>query len=760
MNTWLANIKSDDIDGGLADNFDGSLSGLGSELGANTYNMSEALLALPSVFKQENGSRLKSGSSRSESSKQTSSLLQDQFSSISSPSLTLTLGKGSPLSLQNDLTMSSVHSLSLPSLQQHGDTLDHMNSEWVNLMTSMKLQEVDDNENRFQYVLCAATSPATRLTEETLTYLNQGQSYEIKLKQLKDAGDAEEHALKSIVRVVFHERRLQYMEKEQLEVWKLTRPGERIVDIDIPLSKGLLDVKIEPHRLNCVEFVWDPSFETSVFVKVHCISTEFTAKKHGGEKGVPFRIQVETYSQSIVENPILLHCASCQVKVFKPKGADRKNKTDREKIERRSAAEKSKYQPSYECTVLTEIPLEQVHNYLELLHRQQDEDERRNVESASELSISPSIIANSLITEPVLEQPQLQISLMPDQENVLNSITESVSINQTKTSATVSATISVTCSGAVSTNVTTASRKRPSETCLSTCMTAVSPTQLPSEVDESLSSAATPDEVSQWLESHRFQAFVNTFQNFSGSDLLRLYRDDLIQICGLADGIRLFNTLKARSVRPMLTLYVCQASNGSGQSKPVSWDLPQPSPLSSRSSTPSPTPPLSFGKYDIPAIQPLSVTSCAAACVVWSSGVPSPSGGFLETKGDPIMSPMFSSQKRQMPEKEEDSGAETLTMFKKQRMQSLELASREVYQALYLDSLTERCLAAKIAALYAVLPTQIQEILVHVPSGIYVLVTDLVVQNMKDNSRYFIEAVESENRLGSYRVMFKCVDNF
>lgn len=39
MNNWLANIKSDDIDGGLADDFDGSLSGLGVELGASTYNM-------------------------------------------------------------------------------------------------------------------------------------------------------------------------------------------------------------------------------------------------------------------------------------------------------------------------------------------------------------------------------------------------------------------------------------------------------------------------------------------------------------------------------------------------------------------------------------------------------------------------------------------------------------------------------------------------------------------------------------------------
>lgn len=38
----------------------------------------------------------------------------------------------------------------------------------------------------FQYVLAAATSIATKVNEETLTYLNQGQSYEIKLKKLGD----------------------------------------------------------------------------------------------------------------------------------------------------------------------------------------------------------------------------------------------------------------------------------------------------------------------------------------------------------------------------------------------------------------------------------------------------------------------------------------------------------------------------------------------------------------------------------------------
>lgn len=75
-----------------------------------------------------------------------------------------------------------------------------------------------------------------------------------------------------------------------------------------------------------------------------------------------------------------------------------------------------------------------------------------------------------------------------------------------------------------------------------------------------------------------------------GSDLLKLTRDDLVQICGPADGIRLFNALKSRcvsvfvflctrmsivkapvefmcpmclcrSVRPRLTVYICQESS-------------------------------------------------------------------------------------------------------------------------------------------------------------------------------------------------------
>ena len=88
------------------------------------------------------------------------------------------------------------------------------------------------------------------------------------------------------------------------------------LNTDVPLSYGLVEVKIS-QRLNAAEFVWDPHQNTGIYIKVHCISTEFTPKKHGGEKGVPFRVQVETYLHEDDGDKKLLHCASCQVKVFK-----------------------------------------------------------------------------------------------------------------------------------------------------------------------------------------------------------------------------------------------------------------------------------------------------------------------------------------------------------------------------------------------------------------------------------------------------------
>ncbi|KAF6737811.1 Upstream-binding protein 1 [Oryzias melastigma] len=278
---WVLKIDDATIESGLVHDFDASLSGIGQELGAGAYSMSD-VLALP-IFKQEDSS--------------------------------------------------------LP-------------------------PENETKNPPFQYVLCAATSPAVKLHEETLTYLNQGQSYEVRMLDNRKPGELPELSnkmVKSIVRVVFHDRRLQYTEHQQLEGWKWNRPGDRLLDIDIPMSVGIVEPKTHPSQLNAAEFLWDINKRASVFVQVHCISTEFTPRKHGGEKGVPFRIQIDTFFQGECgEYTEHLHSASCQIKVFKPKGADRKQKTDREKMEKRSAQEKEKYQPSYDTTVLSETRLEPV----------------------------------------------------------------------------------------------------------------------------------------------------------------------------------------------------------------------------------------------------------------------------------------------------------------------------------------------------------------------------------------------------------------
>uniref|UniRef100_A0A3Q3AHQ6 Transcription factor CP2-like 1 n=1 Tax=Kryptolebias marmoratus TaxID=37003 RepID=A0A3Q3AHQ6_KRYMA len=218
---------------------------------------------------------------------------------------------------------------------------------------------------------------------------------------------------------------------------------------NIPLSVGILEPHADPLHLNTIEFLWDPQKNASVFIQVNCISTEFTPRKHGGEKGVPFRIQVDSFTINnhgeYVEH---VHSSSCQVKVFKPKGADRKLKTDREKMDKKSPQDRDKYQPSYETTLLKEVS---------------ETEQARGGQRGSE------------------------------------------GVRAVR------------------------GGQRGSETLLLFDM---------------------------------FAPFSRLFSSFSGADLLRMSREDLIQICGPADGIQTC-LLSLRSVQPRLTIYVCQQQSRS-----------------------------------------------------------------------------------------------------------------------------------------------------------------------------------------------------
>ncbi|XP_039876535.1 upstream-binding protein 1 isoform X1 [Simochromis diagramma] len=438
---WVLKMDDATIESGLVHDFDASLSGIGQELGAGAYSMSD-VLALP-IFKQEDSS--------------------------------------------------------LP-------------------------PENETKNPPFQYVLCTATSPAVKLHDETLTYLNQGQSYEVRMLDNRKPGELPElnnKMVKSIVRVVFHDRRLQYTEHQQLEGWKWNRPGDRLLDIDIPMSVGIVEPKTHPSQLNAAEFLWDLNKRTSVFVQVHCISTEFTPRKHGGEKGVPFRIQIDTFALGdggdYTEH---LHSASCQIKVFKPKGADRKQKTDREKMEKRTAQEKEKYQPSYDTTILSETRLEPI-----------IEDAGDHELKKSSKRTLPADCGDSLAKRG---------SCSPWPDNAYTSTNQAATLSFASTPLSTYTTSSVLDSDSSSPNHQADPGSHGNS--------------------EQLSPTASIQDTQKWLLKNRFSSYTRLFSNFSGSDLLKLTRDDLVQICGPADGIRLFNALKSRSVRPRLTIYVCKES--------------------------------------------------------------------------------------------------------------------------------------------------------------------------------------------------------
>ena len=72
---------------------------------------------------------------------------------------------------------------------------------------------------RFQLVLMAPTSPAAKVNEESLTYLNQGQNYDLRLSYNNscEPPNAEPKMLLTIVRLCFWDRKLQEVEEDEIQ---------------------------------------------------------------------------------------------------------------------------------------------------------------------------------------------------------------------------------------------------------------------------------------------------------------------------------------------------------------------------------------------------------------------------------------------------------------------------------------------------------------------------------------------------------------
>lgn len=50
--------------------------------------------------------------------------------------------------------------------------------------------------------------------------------------------------------------------------WQKSRPGDRILEVDVPLSYGAYDIIQPSSALNLVHFNWDPTKEVGIYIKV------------------------------------------------------------------------------------------------------------------------------------------------------------------------------------------------------------------------------------------------------------------------------------------------------------------------------------------------------------------------------------------------------------------------------------------------------------------------------------------------------------
>ena len=72
---------------------------------------------------------------------------------------------------------------------------------------------------------------------------------------------------------------------------------------------------------------------------------------------------------------------------------------------------------------------------------------------------------------------------------------------------------------------------------------------------------ATSETTSGWLAYNRYGQFVKTFSQYDARDMLRLSKDELVQMIGMVDGVRLYNDLHLKPVSPRLSLFLAPAGD-------------------------------------------------------------------------------------------------------------------------------------------------------------------------------------------------------
>ncbi|CAF4081471.1 unnamed protein product [Rotaria sp. Silwood2] len=380
---------------------------------------------------------------------------------------------------------------------------------------------------QFYFILNALPS-SSRINEETTTYLNQGQPYEIKFQIKKNKTQhltrpsmdySFSTTYRSILRLCFWDKILQNQEYELMQKWVNAYQSSSLFDIDMNLTYGILSIIRSKQIPNAIEIVWDASTTTSLFIRFKCTSTDFAQKRHGGEKGILLRIQIDTY-ENYVDDIRHLYSCYCKLQLFRLKGAQRKNKADKMRIEKLNFHQRRQYQTTLEYTILQQCSISSLYT-LNLLSLSYPPDDLFDV------CTTPIIQENLLIEKK--ESDDLENN---DQNHYQNNSPEGLS----------------------SMLSSSPSNMKHNSTEFH---------NLQSRIETKITIQSSNEQVLNWLNNNNFSSVINRFQHYKGVDILRLSKNDIRQICNddNAISIRLYNQLNETLIQPLKILYITLTNN-------------------------------------------------------------------------------------------------------------------------------------------------------------------------------------------------------
>ncbi|KAI8380422.1 CP2 transcription factor, partial [Choanephora cucurbitarum] len=172
------------------------------------------------------------------------------------------------------------------------------------------------------------TAVTQRAEETTITYLNRGQTYGIVLNDK----NTQNEIISSTVSIGFHSTSHRRIAENYWKFWinQQKQENPRAIDIDTNQCEGITELHFP--SFDKISFKWNGRFGAKLFVRFNCLSTDFSRIK--GVKGIPLRAQMESYvaGDSILARPEINEVCFCKVKLFRDKGAERKNKDDAKQI--------------------------------------------------------------------------------------------------------------------------------------------------------------------------------------------------------------------------------------------------------------------------------------------------------------------------------------------------------------------------------------------------------------------------------------------